>query len=91
MDIEQLNKGIEIKKEINFLKKEIKALPSTTHKRHMFNFGKAKLERNYNDLYVVKIYTSSHEVIELNKQDIDMLIEVRKNKIRVLEEELENL
>jgi hypothetical protein len=32
MDIEKLNRGIEIKKEIEILKKEIGLLPITTHK-----------------------------------------------------------
>lgn len=91
MDKETLERAIKIKKEIEELEAEINLLPITTHKRSLREIIGGVLKRNYNKLYVVETYTYNKEVIELNKDDIDCLVNRRLEKINKLKEELSNL
>lgn len=91
MDKETLDRGIEIKKEIEELEAEIKLLPITTHKRRLKEIVGGVLKRNYNKLYVVETYTYNKEVIELDKDDMDCLINNRLEKINKLKDELSKL
>lgn len=91
MDKKTLDRAIKIKKEIEELEAEIELLPITTHKRKLREIVCGVLKRNYNKLYVVETYTYNKEVIELDKDDIDCLINRRLKKIDNLKEELSKL
>ena len=91
MNNETLDRAIKIKKEIEELEEEIKLLPITTHKRKLREIINGVLKRNYNKLYVVETYTYNKEVIELNENDINWLINLRLERIKILKNELVNL
>ncbi len=91
MNNETLDRAIKIKKEIEELEEEIKLLPITTHKRKLREIINGVLKRNYNKLYVVETYTYNNEVIELNENDINCLINLRLERIKILKNELVNL
>lgn len=91
MNNETLDRAIKIKKEIEELEEEIKLLPITTHKRKLREIINGVLKRNYNKLYVVETYTYNKEVIELNENDINCLINLRLERIKILKNELVNL
>ena len=91
MNIETLDRAIEIKKEITTLEKEIQLLPVTTHRRTLKRVLNGILKKNYNELYVVDTCTYNKEVIVLDNDDINCLINLKQHKINVLKEELKNL
>lgn len=91
MNNETLAKAIEIKREIEELKAEIALLPITTHKRRLREIVNGVLKRNHNKLYVVETYTYNKEVIELNKDDMNCLVNLRLERIKMLKNELSNL
>lgn len=91
MNKETLDRAIKIKKEIEELEAEINLLPITTHKRWLKEIIGGVLKRNYNKLYVVETYTFNKEVIELNKDDMECLVNLRLEKINKLKDELSKL
>ena len=91
MDNQTLNRAIELKKEIECLNEEIKILPVTTRRRRLVDIIGGVLKRNNNKLHVVETYTYKNEVIWLNNDDIECLVQLRKDKVKKLEEEISSL
>lgn len=96
MDKETLNRASEIKRKIEELQKEIEEFPRYIIDRKEYEksgrmYVKRFLVRERYKLRVPKGYFCDDLEFELSEEDLQALVDIRKQKIKELEEELEKL
>ncbi len=96
MDKETLDRANEIKIEIEKLQREIKEFPryildQKEYEKSGHMYVKRLLERERYKLRVPKGYYAKDLEFELSEEDLRALVDLRIQKVKELEKELENL